>query len=149
MKAFSKEFLPPGKDLVVDDHVILYLQAGLSWNSTMVASVDPGSLRVMRFTGGVTYSVVEPGTTITEAPTTSPAPTASGQAVFDEYFRAPRCSQVSNYCDSNSLLILRCDFMGQGEPSNRMNTIDTCPDNFHMPFENFDSGIWVDRIIVR
>lgn len=101
-------------------------------------SVDPGRqaqkmyLHVLSRAPSGCVALSSP-TPSTQPPTLSPT-SSIGVAFYDGALGAPKCSKVSSFCDSGSLLNSRDSIGGASEP-NGPNTIDACTDgaagNYH------------------
>ncbi|WP_338867149.1 M20/M25/M40 family metallo-hydrolase [Myxococcus stipitatus] len=105
-----------------------------SWNSAAVAN---GSHTIV----AKAYDLIGNNTTSTAATVTSS--NASSNAIFDTVLRAPRCSNVSNMCDSTTLLNGRA---GLGPEQNAPNTINnSCADGVSGAYHTDESN---DRIKV-
>lgn len=108
-------------------------------NPTLVAnydsthfSVDPSReaqrmyLHIISKAPSGCVDLSSPAPLLTPVPTHSPT-SSYGQAIYDSGIGAPRCTSVSTFCDSGSLLNSRFGIAGMSE-LNGPNTLDACVD---------------------
>ncbi|MBZ4396678.1 M20/M25/M40 family metallo-hydrolase [Myxococcus sp. AS-1-15] len=106
----------------------------IAWNTAVIAN---GSHAVV----ARAYDLI--GNTTDSAPVTVTTSNSSGNAIYDPVLRVPRCANVSNVCDSTTLLVGRASL---GPEANGPNTVNnSCADGINGTFHFDESN---DRIKV-
>ncbi|MCK8496544.1 MULTISPECIES: M28 family peptidase [Myxococcus] len=106
----------------------------IAWNTAVIAN---GSHAVV----ARAYDLI--GNTTDSAPVTVTTSNSSGNAIYDPVLRVPRCANVSNMCDSTTLLVGRASL---GPEANGPNTVNnSCSDGVNGFFHVDESN---DRIKV-